>query len=248
MSTSPLIEIRQLVKRFGDHTVLNGIDLELFAGDIKVVMGPSGCGKSTLLRCLNRLVEPTTGVIRFRGEDITAPGVDVRTLRQSIGFVFQQFALYRHLTVLDNVTLGLRKLRGLRRAEAEEKALHELNRLEMTGHRDKYPAQISGGQKQRVAIARALAMDPAVVVFDEPTSALDPVMSREVAGLINRLHEEQVTMLCVTHDLVLAQNIADEVIFLDQGVIRAQDSIARLAAHHADPQVRAFFGRDGVSA
>ena len=118
----------------------------------------------------------------------------------------------------------------------------------MTGHRDKYPAQISGGQKQRVAIARALAMDPAVVVFDEPTSALDPVMSREVAGLINRLHEEQVTMLCVTHDLVLAQNIADEVIFLDQGVIRAQDSIARLAAHHADPQVRAFFGRDGVSA
>ncbi len=248
MSASPLIEIRQLVKRFGDHTVLNGVDLELFAGDIKVVMGPSGCGKSTLLRCLNRLVEPTSGVIRFRGEDITAPGVDVRALRQSIGFVFQQFALYRHLTVLDNVTLGLRKLRGLRRAEAEQKALHELDRLEMASHRDKYPAQISGGQKQRVAIARALAMDPAVVVFDEPTSALDPVMSREVAGLINRLHQEQVTMLCVTHDLVLAQNIADEVIFLDQGVIRAQDSIARLAANHADPQVRAFFGREGFSA
>jgi polar amino acid transport system ATP-binding protein len=248
MSASPLIEIRQLVKRFGDHTVLNGIDLELFAGDIKVVMGPSGCGKSTLLRCLNRLVEPTSGVIRFRGEDITAPGVDVRALRQSIGFVFQQFALYRHLTVLDNVTLGLRKLRGLRRAEAEQKALHELDRLEMASHRDKYPAQISGGQKQRVAIARALAMDPAVVVFDEPTSALDPVMSREVAGLINRLHQEQVTMLCVTHDLVLAQNIADEVIFLDRGVIHAQDSIARLAANHADPQVRAFFGREGFSA
>ncbi len=248
MSASPLIEIRQLVKRFGDHTVLNGVDLELFAGDIKVVMGPSGCGKSTLLRCLNRLVEPTSGVIRFRGEDITAPGVDVRALRQSIGFVFQQFALCRHLTVLDNVTLGLRKLRGLRRAEAEQKALHELDRLEMASHRDKYPAQISGGQKQRVAIARALAMDPAVVVFDEPTSALDPVMSREVAGLINRLHQEQVTMLCVTHDLVLAQNIADEVIFLDQGVIRAQDSIARLAANHADPQVRAFFGREGFSA
>jgi polar amino acid transport system ATP-binding protein len=248
MNASPLIEIRQLVKRFGDHTVLNGIDLELFAGDIKVVMGPSGCGKSTLLRCLNRLVEPTSGVIRFKGEDITAPGTDVRALRQSIGFVFQQFALYRHLTVLDNVTLGLRKLRGLRRADAEQKALHELERLEMAGHRDKYPAQISGGQKQRVAIARALAMDPAMVVFDEPTSALDPVMSREVAALIERLHREQVTMLCVTHDLVLAQNIADEVIFLDQGVIRAQDSIARLAANHADPQVRAFFGPEGVSA
>jgi polar amino acid transport system ATP-binding protein len=248
MSASPLIEIRQLVKRFGDHTVLNGIDLELFAGDIKVVMGPSGCGKSTLLRCLNRLVEPTSGVIRFKGADITAPGIDVRALRQSIGFVFQQFALYRHLTVLDNVTLGLRKLRGLRRADAEQKALHELERLEMAGHRDKYPAQISGGQKQRVAIARALAMDPAMVVFDEPTSALDPVMSREVAALIERLHREQVTMLCVTHDLVLAENIADEVIFLDQGVIRAQDSIASLASHHADPKVRAFFGDGSLRA
>ena len=248
MSASPLIEIRQLVKRFGDHTVLNGIDLELFAGDIKVVMGPSGCGKSTLLRCLNRLVEPTSGVIRFKGADITAPGTDVRALRQSIGFVFQQFALYRHLTVLDNVTLGLRKLRGLRRADAEQKALHELERLEMASHRDKYPAQISGGQKQRVAIARALAMDPAMVVFDEPTSALDPVMSREVAALIERLHREQVTMLCVTHDLVLAENIADEVIFLDQGVIRAQDSIASLASHHADPKVRAFFGDGSLRA
>ena len=248
MNASPVIEIRQLVKRFGEHAVLNGVDLELFAGDIKVVMGPSGCGKSTLLRCLNRLVEPSSGIIRFRGQDITAPGLDVRALRQSIGFVFQQFALYRHLTVLDNVSLGLRKLRGMRRAEAEQKALHELDRLEMADHRHKYPAQISGGQKQRVAIARALAMDPAVVVFDEPTSALDPVMSREVAALIHRLHREGVTMLCVTHDLVLAQNIAEEVIFLDQGVVRAQGSIARLADDPADQQVRAFFGRDGGAA
>jgi len=248
MNASPLIEIRQLVTRFGEHTVLDGVDLDLYAGEIKVVMGPSGCGKSTLLRCLNRLVEPTSGLIRFRGQDITAPGTDVRALRQSIGFVFQQFALYRHLTVLDNVSLGLRKLRGLRRAEAEQKALQELDRLEMAGHRDKYPAQLSGGQKQRVAIARALAMDPAVVVFDEPTSALDPVMSREVAALINRLHDEGVTMLCVTHDLVLAQNIADAVIFLDQGRVLAQDSIARLARDHADPRVRAFFGRDGDKA
>jgi len=229
MNASPLIEIRQLVTRFGEHTVLNGVDLDLYAGEIKVVMGPSGCGKSTLLRCLNRLVEPTSGLIRFRGQDITAPGTDVRALRQSIGFVFQQFALYRHLTVLDNVSLGLRKLRGLRRAEAEQKALQELDRLEMAGHRDKYPAQLSGGQKQRVAIARALAMDPAVVVFDEPTSALDPVMSREVAALINRLHDEGVTMLCVTHDLVLAQNIADAVIFLDQG------RVLRRTASRASP-------------
>ena len=143
--------------------------MEVQKGDLKVVMGPSGCGKSTLLRCLNRLVEPTSGEIHFRGENILGPNVEVRALRQNIGFVFQQFALYRHLTVLDNVSLGLRKLRGMKRSEADEKALAQLKHLDMEAHRHKYPAQISGGQKQRVAIARALAMDPAVVVFDEPT-------------------------------------------------------------------------------
>jgi polar amino acid transport system ATP-binding protein len=237
-----LIEIRDLVKRFDGQVVLAGINLDVIEGDVKVVMGPSGCGKSTLLRCINRLAESDSGTIHFRGHNIIGPDVDVRALRQSIGFVFQQFALYRHLTVLDNVTLGLRKLRGMRRAEAEAKALHELARLEMAEHRDKYPAQISGGQKQRVALARALAMDPAVVVLDEPTSALDPVMSREVAQLIERLHRENVTMLCVTHDLLLAGSIADRITFLDRGVVRAEDTIAHLSTHHPDEQVRAFFG------
>ncbi|MFA7243416.1 MAG: amino acid ABC transporter ATP-binding protein [Sulfuricellaceae bacterium] len=237
-----LIEIRDLVKKFDAQTVLAGINLDVSEGDVKVVMGPSGCGKSTLLRCINRLVEPCSGTIHIRGNDITGIDVDVRALRQSIGFVFQQFALYRHLTVLDNVTLGLRKLRGMRRAEAEVKALHELARLDMAEHRDKYPAHISGGQKQRVALARALAMDPTVVVLDEPTSALDPVMSREVAQLIDRLHRENVTMLCVTHDLVLAGAIADRVTFLDQGIIRAEDTIAHLSNNHQDEQIRAFFG------
>jgi polar amino acid transport system ATP-binding protein len=237
-----LIEIRSLVKTFGDQTILNGVDLDVSEGNVKVVMGPSGCGKSTLLRCLNRLVEPTAGSIVFRGEDITRAETDVRALRQSIGFVFQQFALYRHLTVRDNVTLALRKLRGMRRAQANEKALHELDRLGMANHQDKYPSQISGGQKQRVALARALAMDPAVVVLDEPTSALDPVMSREVATLIQRLHSEGVTMLCVTHDLLLASHISDQVAFLDQGVIRAEDSVEHLSRHHPDLEIRAFFG------
>ncbi|OGT00621.1 MAG: amino acid ABC transporter ATP-binding protein [Gallionellales bacterium RIFCSPLOWO2_12_FULL_59_22] len=237
-----LIEIRDLVKKFDRQVVLDGINLDVVEGEVKVVMGTSGCGKSTLLRCINRLVEPSSGTIHFRGQDITGHGVDVRALRQSIGFVFQQFALYRHLTVLDNVTLALRKLRGMSRAEAEEKALHELARLDMADHRDKYPAQTSGGQKQRAALARALAMDPAVVVLDEPTSALDPVMSREVAQLIDRLHRENVTMLCVTHDLLLAGSIADRVTFLDKGVIRAEDTIAHLSKHHPDEQVRAFFG------
>jgi polar amino acid transport system ATP-binding protein len=237
-----MIKILDLVKRFDTQTVLAGVTLDLAEGEVKVVMGPSGCGKSTLLRCLNRLVEPTSGTIHFRGTDITASEVDVRKLRQSIGFVFQQFALYRHLTVLDNVTLGLRKLRGMRRPEAETRARAELARFDMDSHRDKYPAQISGGQKQRVALARALAMDPAVVVLDEPTSALDPVLSREVAGLINRLHGENVTMLCVTHDLVLAREIAEKVVFLDRGVIRAEDTIDHLSTNHPDLQIRNFFG------
>jgi polar amino acid transport system ATP-binding protein len=237
-----LIQIRNLVKTFGTHTVLQGVNMEVQKGDLKVVMGPSGCGKSTLLRCLNRLVEPTSGMIYFRGENIVGPNVDVRALRQSIGFVFQQFALYRHLTVLDNVSLGLRKLRGLKRSEAEEKAVAQLKHLDMEAHRNKYPAQISGGQKQRVAIARALAMDPAVVVFDEPTSALDPVMVREVAELFARLNREGVTMLCVTHDLTLASQISEKVVFLDRGVVRAEEKIQNLAKDHSDPQVRAFFG------
>ncbi|QKQ26449.1 amino acid ABC transporter ATP-binding protein [Candidatus Reidiella endopervernicosa] len=212
-----LIEIRDLVKKFDQQITLDGINLDVVEGEVKVVMGPSGCGKSTLLRCINRLVEFDSGTIHVRGKNICDSDVDVRALRQSIGFVFQQFALYRHLTVMDNVTLGLRKLRGMRRAEAEEKAMHELVRLDMAEHRDKYPSQISGGQKQRVALARALAMDPAVVVLDEPTSALDPVMSREVGQLIERLNSENVTMLCVTHDLRLASAIAERVTFLDKG-------------------------------
>ena len=237
-----LIQIRNLVKTFGMHTVLQGVNMEVQKGDLKVVMGPSGCGKSTLLRCLNRLVEPTSGEIHFRGENIVGPNVNLRELRQNIGFVFQQFALYRHLTVLDNVSLGLRKLRGLKRAEADEKAVAQLKYLDMEAHWNKYPAQISGGQKQRVAIARALAMDPAVVVFDEPTSALDPVMVREVAELFTRLNREGVTMLCVTHDLTLASQISEKVVFLERGVVRAEEKIQSVAKDHSDPQVRAFFG------
>ena len=238
-----LIRIRDLIKRFDRQTVLDGVNLDVHEGEVKVVMGPSGCGKSTLLRCINRLVEFDSGTIHVGSQDIAAPGLDVRTLRQSIGFVFQQFALFRHLTVQENVTLGLRKLRGMGRAQAEEKARHELARLNMADHREKYPAQLSGGQKQRVALARALAMDPAVVVLDEPTSALDPVMSREVAQLIEQLNRENVTMLCVTHDLALANSIADRVTFLDRGVVRAEESIVHLSNHHPDEKVRAFFGQ-----
>ena len=238
-----LIQVRDLVKEFDGQTVLSNINLDLKEGDVRVLMGASGSGKSTLLRCLNRLVEPTSGSIIFRGKEVLGPDVDVRELRKQIGFVFQQFALYSHLTVLDNVSLGLRKLHKMGKAEAKEKALFELSHFEMTPHQDKYPSQLSGGQKQRVAIARALAMDPAVLVLDEPTSALDPVMSRDVADLINRLHGEGITMICVTHDLNLARNIADTVMFLDRGVIRADDRIDVLSKH-ADPEIKAFFGSE----
>jgi polar amino acid transport system ATP-binding protein len=186
------------------------------------------------------LIEPTSGSILFKGQEVLGPNVDVRALRQQIGFVFQQFALYSHLSVINNVTLGLVKLKGMSRTEAKEKALHELSHFGMASHQDKYPSQLSGGQKQRVAIARALAMSPAILLLDEPTSALDPVMSRDVAGLINRLHNEGITMICVTHDLNLASQIADEVMFLDHGVIRANDRIENLK-RHADPDIQAFF-------
>jgi len=239
----PLIKVRDLVKEFDGQTVLSNIQLDLNEGDVQVLMGASGSGKSTLLRCLNRLIEPTSGSIIFRDKEVLGPNVDVRELRKQIGFVFQQFALYSHLSVLDNVTLGLRKLHHLGKEEAKERALLELSHFDMTVHREKYPSQLSGGQKQRVAIARALAMDPAVLVLDEPTSALDPIMSRDVADLINRLHGEGITMICVTHDLHLARNIADTVMFLDKGIIRANDRIDHLSKD-ANPEIRAFFSAE----
>ena len=237
----PLIQVRNLVKQFDAQTVLNGVDLDIVEGDLRVIMGPSGCGKSTLLRCFNRLVEPTSGSIVFKGQNIMDADVDVRALRQSIGFVFQQFALYRHLDVVANITLALRKLKGMGKVAAEEKAMFELERFDMAAHRKKYPAQLSGGQMQRVAIARALAMDPAILVLDEPTSALDPIMSREVGDLIQTLHHDQITMVLVTHDLTLAEHIAPEVSFLDQGKIMARDSIANLSAEHQPAVIRSFF-------
>ncbi len=236
-----LIQVRDLVKKFGEQTVLSNVNLDLQEGDVRVLMGASGSGKSTLLRCLNRLVEPTSGSIVFRGKEVLGPQVDVKELRKQIGFVFQQFALYSHLNVLDNVALGLRKLQGMSKSQAKERALHELSHFDMASHQDKYPSQLSGGQKQRVAIARALAMDPAVLVLDEPTSALDPVMSRDVADLINHLHGEGITMICVTHDLNLASNIADTVMFLDRGMIRADDRIDVLS-RDSDPVIQSFFG------
>jgi polar amino acid transport system ATP-binding protein len=239
-----ILEVQNLVKNYGDRAVLDGVSFALEEGEAKVIMGPSGCGKSTLLRCLNLLIEPTTGAILLDGKDVTRPGTDVRAMRSRIGFVFQNFALYRHMSVLDNVTLALRRLKNMPRKEAEERALHELERMEMADKRDAYPAALSGGQSQRVAIARALAMDPKVLFFDEPTSALDPIMVREVITLINRLYLDGVTILCVTHDLTLAKHISDRVVFLADGKVYAEDRIEDLLARDADPVIDEFFGDD----
>jgi len=240
-----LLTVRNLAMEYGGKPVLRDVNLDLDEGELKVVMGPSGCGKSTLLRCLNRLVTPTAGRILFRGEDVLRPGADVRALRQRMGFVFQGFALYRHLTALGNVCLGLRKLRGMSAAAAQERARHELRRMDMLDHQDKYPAQLSGGQKQRVAIARALAMDPDVLFFDEPTSALDPLMSREVVNVIRQLRDDRVSMLCVTHDLYLARAAGGRVLFLNQGVVQAEGEAEELFGDHANPHIRDFFAQAG---
>ena len=237
-----LIEIRNLVKMYGTQKVLNGINLDVEEGEIKVVMGASGCGKSTLLRCINRLEEFSSGLILFDGANVSSPETNIRLLRQKIGFVFQQYALYRHLNVLDNVVLGLTLLIGMDKPRAQSKAMEHLERLGMNEHALKYPSELSGGQKQRVALARALAMNPKVIILDEPTSALDPVMSHEVGNLIRSLNSDGVTILCVSHDVHLAKTLADRVTFLEHGKVKAEDFIARLACSTDDYELQAFFG------
>ena len=236
-----LIEVQQLSLQFGGKTVLDKLSFTLERGEVKVVMGPSGSGKSSLLRCLNLLERPSGGKILLNGQDITAPGTDVRSVRRQVGFVFQQFGLFRHLDALHNVALAPRKLLNLTRRQAVERAERELARVDMLEHRHKYPAQLSGGQQQRVAIARALAMEPKLILFDEPTSALDPELAREVSTIINKLFLEDVTMLCVTHDAHFAKYMCDKILFLDHGVILAEQSPEALYAQTKDERIRKFF-------
>ena len=235
------IEIRNLVKNFNQKEVLSGISLDIELGTTKVIMGPSGCGKTTLVRCLNRLVEPDSGLIQFEGQNIMNPSTNLSQLRQKIGYVFQNFALYRHLTVLNNVTLGLKIVLSMSSKHASEKAMQVLEKFDMHNHSEKYPSQLSGGQKQRVALARALAMDSNTLVFDEPTSALDPIRTRDVANLIKQLSKENITLICVTHDVLLAQQISDNIVFLDHGKIKASGSVESLK-NNSDPAIQNFFG------
>jgi len=236
-----LLEVQNLSLAFGGKTVLRDLSFTLDRGEVKVVMGPSGSGKSSLLRCLNLLQKPTDGKIFLNGQEITAPGTDVCAVRRQIGFVFQQFGLFKHLDALHNVALAPIKLLRLSRKQALERAERELARVDMQDHGRKYPAQLSGGQQQRVAIARALAMDPKLILFDEPTSALDPELSRDVSVIINKLYLEDVTMLCVTHDAHFAKYVCDKILFLDQGAILAEQLPETLYAQTKDERIRRFF-------
>ena len=215
-----VLSIRELHKIYpgGVHAV-KGVSFDVHEGESVAVIGSSGSGKSTVLRCINRLIEPTEGVIELRGEQINTPLADVNEVRSRIGMVFQSFELFSHLKVLDNITLGLRHVRGMSKSKAEEVALDVLERVDMLERIEAYPGNLSGGQKQRVAIARALAMKPEVILFDEPTSALDPELIGSVLKTIRGLADEGMTMLIVTHEINFARDVADRIVYLDHGQV-----------------------------
>ena len=215
-----VLSIRDLHKIYpgGVHAV-KGVSFDVHEGESVAVIGSSGSGKSTVLRCINRLIEPTEGVIELRGEQINTPLADLNEVRSRIGMVFQSFELFSHLKVLDNITLGLRHVRGMSKSKAEEVALDVLERVDMLERIEAYPGNLSGGQKQRVAIARALAMKPEVILFDEPTSALDPELIGSVLKTIRGLADEGMTMLIVTHEINFARDVADRIVYLDHGQV-----------------------------
>ncbi|WP_267245666.1 amino acid ABC transporter ATP-binding protein [Streptomyces sp. PR69] len=242
-SGGPEIRIRSLRKSFGDSAVLRGIDLDVERGETVCVIGPSGSGKSTLLRCVNLLEEPTGGRVYVGGTEVTDPDVDIDAVRRRIGMVFQQFNLFPHLTVAENLTLPQRRV--LRRGTAQAMAVaHEhLERVGLLDRARAYPAQLSGGQQQRVAIARALAMGPEVMLFDEPTSALDPELVGDVLAVMRRLADEGMTMMAVTHEMGFAREAADRVVFLDGGVVVEEGPAAQVVGAPRHERTRTFLQR-----
>jgi len=218
-----VLDIENLEKTYagGVHAV-KGISFDVKKGESVAIIGSSGSGKSTVLRCINRLIEPTKGNIKLNNQIINNPLADVNEIRSKIGMVFQSFELFSHLKVLDNITLGLRHVRGMSKDEAEESALEVLARVDMLDRIDAFPGNLSGGQKQRVAIARALAMHPEVILFDEPTSALDPELIGSVLQTIRSLADEGMTMVIVTHEINFARDVADRIIYMDKGLIAEQ--------------------------
>lgn len=214
-----MINVRNLYKSFGKNEVLKDINETIKKGEVVVIIGPSGSGKSTFLRCLNLLEEPTSGVINFEGEDITDKNVDINKIREKMGMVFQQFNLFPHKTVMENLTIGPTKIKKSSNDEAVKKGSELLEKVGLLDKKNVYPNSLSGGQKQRIAIARALAMEPDVMLFDEPTSALDPEMVGEVLGVMKSLAKDGMTMVVVTHEMGFAKEVGDRILFMDEGRI-----------------------------
>ena len=238
-----MIKVKNLHKKFGDLTVLNGIDEHITQGEVVVIIGPSGSGKSTFLRCLNLLEDVTDGEIYVDDELINAPKVNVNRVRQKMGMVFQQFNLFPHLTIMDNITLAPVLLKKMTKAEAVKKGEELLARVNLSEKANAYPAQLSGGQKQRVAIARALAMDPEIMLFDEPTSALDPEMVGEVLDVMKDLAKSGMTMVIVTHEMGFAREVATRVLFIDDGIIQEENAPEEFFANPKNPRLRDFLSK-----
>jgi polar amino acid transport system ATP-binding protein len=240
ITSPPILDVRGLRKRFGDLEVLKGIDLAVHERELVFLIGPSGSGKSTLLRCCNRLEQPSGGRVMVDGVDIVDPKININAVRQRIGMVFQSFNLYPHMTALGNVTLALRKVLRQPRAEAEERGMAALERVELAHKARAYPSELSGGQQQRVAIARAIALEPKIMLFDEPTSALDPELVGSVLKVMHGLRENGMTMVVVSHEMRFARQAADRVVFMDHGAIVEEGTPDAIFQAPRSERLRAF--------
>ncbi|GAA0181866.1 amino acid ABC transporter ATP-binding protein [Clostridium sediminicola] len=238
-----MIKVSGLHKKFGNLHVLKGIDSHISKGEVVVVIGPSGSGKSTFLRCLNLLEEPTEGEIVFEGISITDKEQDINRLRQKMGMVFQQFNLFPHMSVLDNIMLSPMKTKNVSKENAKKKAMELLERINLSDKASSFPKQLSGGQKQRIAIVRALAMEPDVMLFDEPTSALDPEMVGEVLKVMKELAAEGMTMVVVTHEMGFAREVADRVIFMDEGIIQEEGTPEQIFNNPQNDRTQEFLSK-----
>ena len=238
-----MIEVKGLQKSYGELRVLDGLDLRIKKGDKVVLVGPSGCGKSTFLRCLNLLERPEGGEIWFEGQLVNGPETDVNALRRKMGMVFQHFNLFPHLTVKQNITLAPVQLKIKTQEEADAQAVKLLERIGLADKADAYPGKLSGGQKQRIAIVRALAMEPDVMLFDEPTSALDPEMVGEVLELMKELARDGMTMVVVTHEMGFAREVANRVVFIDEGKVQEDEPPAEFFSNPKHPRLRAFLSK-----
>ena len=243
MSAETLLFVEGLTKAYGDHVVLDNISTEVKRGEVIAIIGPSGCGKSTFLRSLNQLEKITSGCILFEGVDITGSSVDINNIRRKIGMVFQQFNLFPHMTIKENIMFAPVKLKEMTREEASKKAEDLLERVGLLDKADAYPDMLSGGQKQRIAIARTLAMNPDLILFDEPTSALDPEMVGEVLELMNELAQEGMTMIVVTHEMGFAREVANRVMFIDEKHIKEEGTPEEIFENPKSPRLKEFLSK-----